>query len=317
MKVLVTGATGYVGRHLILHLKSHGHSITAVSRGTVSNLPAADVLETLEISSETNWAPLLRDVDCLVHLADGFNAFERYGESVADKRAGERLKATLHLARAAVDSEVKNLIYISTIKAMCGAQAAGRLTEESPARPTSLYGRLKLDAEQKIAALARGSGTRAVCLRVPIVFGPHAGGNSARLLRLADSPWPLPFSKVCNRRSFIAISSLVDAILKVVEDDRPDGGVYLVQDGALSTPDLIRYLRRGCGRPARLYPLPAGLWSAFQRLPKLGEIACRLTDSLEFSDQKFRKNFAWSPPSDLGEVLEQISRECHDSRLSE
>ena len=303
MRVLVTGATGFAGPHLIRTLSEHGAQVTAVSRKTKPAPPWADRHESINISPRTSWGSLLKDTDAVVHLADGLNAFEHLPAHFQDDKSSERVEATLNLVRSAIASGVPKFIYLSSIKAMAGTWAPGVLTEKTTAHPTSLYGRLKLETEQKIMSIAEGSSTSAFALRFPVVFGPNAGGNISRLLRLVDTAWPLPFAGIENARSMISLNGMTDAITAVINNQDREGGVFLVHDAAISLPNLIAHLQSGLGRPDRMFRIPSIIWPTIEYIPKIGDIVSRFTRSLEFSDSKFRERFSWKPSSDMSDEL--------------
>ena len=217
-------------------------------------------------------------------------------------RLPRRLQTTIALANRTAEKGA-NFIYLSTIKTMCGAYADHILTEASPAKPQSLYGRLKLEAEQVIMAASQKHDSKAVILRFPIVFGRDVGGNMEKLRGLADSPIPLPFLGLDNKRSLISSRSLIDAVLAILKRQQVQSGVYLVHDGALSTSDMIRLIRKANGRPQRQFSMPPALWSPLEKLPLIGPKLSRFTRSLEIDDNHFRQTFKWHQPRPLRETL--------------
>jgi len=299
MKVLVSGASGFAGTCLMQVLSENGHIVIAVSRRAPRQLPTGSLHEIVDIGPQTRWSELLDGVESVVHLADGFNAFERYKAGTENKAAQLRFAATLNLARAAIKAGVKNFTYLSTLKAMAGTSARELLNENSPARPESLYGELKLAAEEEILHLAAGSATRVVNLRFPIVFGLKADGNFTRLLQLANSGLPLPFLGVKGKRSMISLTSLADAIAKTVANDSAPAGSYLVQDEAMTLAELLAILRCGMSYPARLFYLPQALMAPLAFLPGAKGIATRLLRPLEINDKLFREKFSWQPPVEM------------------
>ncbi len=307
MKVLVTGASGFAGAHLTKLLSKNGHTVIAIGRRKIENLPDGASGKIVDIQPETDWDEVLNGVDALVHMADGFNAFERFAAGADNEKAQLRAQATLNLARAAFRARVKNFIYLSTIKAMAGSWASQILKENSPPRPTSLYGQLKLAAENEILQLAAGSATRVINLRFPIVFAARADGNFTRLLQLANSGLPLPLSGVAAKRSLISLTSLSDAIAATLENTSAAAGTYLVHDMAMSVAELLTVLRAAYARPARLFYLPPALMEPLLSVPGARFIAARLLKPLQINDQLFREKFCWRPPVDIHEELEKAA----------
>ncbi len=313
MRVLMTGATGFVGSKLVQVLDDRGFLVTAVSRNSPPIQPEVYTHKILDIAPQTVWNPLLENLHALIHLADGYNAFEKLPASSQNERAMERLEATLNLVSAAVEGGVPHFVYLSTIKAMCGTWAENILTENTAPNPQSLYGRLKLETEHRITRMAEGTDTRVTILRFPIVFGTGVGGNFSRLLSLVDTPWPLPFAGLKTRRSMVSLTSLTDAIVRVVEDKVAGGGTFLVCDGAVTMAQMTTQLRSGLGRPARLYKVPGLAWEFVKFLPKIGEKFDRFSRPLEVSNAEFRKRFSWIPPI---EIQDELRRSAEDYRHS-
>jgi UDP-glucose 4-epimerase len=309
MRVLVTGAGGHVGGALLPALTARGHAVKALSRRPLPRCPdgATNVVATLDADSDL--APLLADVDAVIHLADGFNAYEQLPRDASVPEAERRLLTLQRLAEAAARRQLR-LVYLSTIKAMCGTQAETVLTEDTPPRPQSLYGRLKLEAEQHVARLVAERGGSALVLRFPIVFGTGRGdGNLERLLRLADTPWPLPLKGLTARRSFISAETLIAAAVLGCERPITGARTFLLHDGAMTVEELLRTMRRALGRDERLFALPAPLWRAAESLPRIGRIAERFTRPLEVDDRRFRTAFDWQPARSLEAMLEDMVRQ--------
>ena len=307
MRVLLTGAGGFVGSRLLARLRAAGCATRALSRRPAAALQLADerLVETLH--PDTDFAALLDGVEAVIHLADGFNAWEHLPATANHEEAERRLVTTRRLAAAAARRGV-HVIYLSTIKTMCGTHADQVLTEASPARPQSLYGLLKLRAERAIVEAATVHGSRAVILRFPIVFGRGAGGNMQRFYRLAASPLPLPLAGIDNRRSLISAVGLIEAVYAIVRQRRGPGGVFLVHDGVMSTPAMFTHVRRALGRSPMLFAVPRGAWRLAERLPGAGAMAQRLTRDLALDDGRFRAAYGWRPAEPLEDALAHWAR---------
>ncbi|MCF6198414.1 MAG: NAD-dependent epimerase/dehydratase family protein [Hyphomicrobiaceae bacterium] len=307
MKIVLTGAGGFIGGHLLAQLKQAGHFVRAVTRTDRGALQLADEVTIEKLSPRSDFEALLIGAEILIHLADGFNSYELLPHTKSHPEAEERLQTVLDLAQVAARKNVR-FIYLSTIKTMCGTYASARLDEQSPTEPQSLYGRLKLEAEQGILQAAQAQGSAAVIVRFPVVFGAGVGGNMQKLLALADSPLPLPFGGLDNRRSLISSHSLIDAVMRVVAFENRQQGIFLVQDEAISSARLMALLRDGLGRPQRLVKMPALVWPYLSRLPGIGAKLDRFTRSLELDDRKFRAVFDWQPPETLAHQLRLFAR---------
>lgn len=298
-------------------LSQHGHSVVGISRTVPKQLPKNCDHRQIDIQSDTDWSALLEGVETIVHMADGFNAFEHLcdpgdfagltGEMRDIAKARERLAATLNLAECAIKYGVKHFIYLSSIKAMCGIWSRDILDEDTIPNPDSLYGRLKLEAEQALFAMDKGRGMIVTALRFPIVFGSKADGNFTRLLKLANSGWPLPLSGISAQRSMISQTSLIDAIAKVVVTNPAVSDKYLVHDAAMNLPEILTNMRKGMGRSRGLYTLPKLMLEPLIYLPIIGSSAIRILRQLVLRDDRFRKVFSWVPPVGMDEELQKIA----------
>ncbi len=317
MRILMTGASGFVGIGLGDVLAHAGQDVVGVSRTVPKYLPTNCIHFQVDIQAKTDWSEHLSGVETVVHMADGFNAFEHISDpgNFADltnetpdiSKARERLAATLNLAKQALENGVKHFGYLSSIKAMCGTWSPEVLDENSVPKPDSLYGRLKLEAEQALFRMVEGREMNVTALRFPIVFGAKADGNFMRLLRFADNVWPLPFTGINAKRSMISQTSLIDAISRVVETPTGSSGHYLVHEGAMSLPEILTNMRIGLGRPTRIFSAPRLILELMIQIPKVGASASRILRPLELEDNKFRQEFSWVPPVQMEKEMQKIA----------
>lgn len=280
MRVLVTGASGFVGSALLSALAAEGAGVRAAYRAPPPS-PARDSIAVGDLSGETDWARALEGVTHVVHCAGP--AHRRTDERSCRR---EIVDATEALAEQAEAAGVKRFVYLSSVKA--AADRGGPFTEADAPRPETDYGRAKLEAERRLAERPK---IAPVSLRPPLVFAPNAKANFARLLRLAASPAPLPLGGIDNRRSLISLASLVDAIRAVLRAETGSGAFFVADAPAISTTDLVAALRAGMGKRANFLPAPKPL------LPRA------LTESFEVDDRAFRAAFAFAPAYGVHEAL--------------
>jgi UDP-glucose 4-epimerase len=254
MRVLVTGASGFIGRALINDLVVQGHRVRAAMRQPADIFPRqVEAVAVSDLARPIEWRPLLQEMDAVVHLAGIAHA----GPGIADELYDRvNRAATAALAAAAAASGTRRLVFVSSIRAQSGAASARVLTEADPPHPTDAYGRSKLAAETAI----RGSNMPFTILRPALIYGFGVKGNLAALMRLAQSPWPLPFGAMRNRRSLLARDNLVTAIHLALTDPATAGETYVVADPApLTIAEIVGALRAGLGRRPGLLSIPSAL----------------------------------------------------------
>jgi nucleoside-diphosphate-sugar epimerase len=290
-RVLVTGATGFIGRGLVERCVADGIALRAALR-TPSPLPVETVVVG-EIGPDTDWGAALQGIDAVVHLAGRAHVMRHETDALAQFR---RVNAagTARLAVQAEAAGVRRFVLVSSVKAAADTSARP-LTETDPARPGTPYGISKLEGEAALTAAAHRMET--VILRPPLVYGPGVAANFRALLRLVDSGWPSPLSAVSNRRSLIARDNLMDAIVVALAAPGAACGVFYVSDGEpLSTPALIAALAKALGKPARLFPMPPALLRRAVFMLGRADAADSLLGSLEIDDTAFRNATCWRPP---------------------
>jgi nucleoside-diphosphate-sugar epimerase len=326
-RVLVTGATGFVGRALLPVLHEAGWDITAVLRRSMPEAGAslaapARTVVLGEFGPETDWSAALRypadgssaaPVDAVVHLAARVHVMQ---ESDPDPDAAfnrANAEATARLAAEAARAGVSRFVYLSSVKVSGErTEPGGRpFREDDAPAPDDAYARSKLAAEVALARIAGGTaGMSVTVLRPPLLYGPHVRGNFLSLIRLVGRGLPLPFGAVKdNRRSLLAVGNLADAIRRVLDAAAPRGfGAYLLRDGEdLSTAALLRRLGDALDSPARLVPVPPAMLAAALRAIGRGGMAERLLGSLQIDDSRFRETFGWTPPFDVDAGLRQAA----------
>jgi nucleoside-diphosphate-sugar epimerase len=315
-KILVTGATGFVGRALLPRLLANGRAVRAALRAPAGGLPeGVEPFRIGEIAPDTDWSGALAGVDAVVHLAARAHVLdEASGEAFALYRAINAL-APLKLAEAAAAAGVRRFVFLSSVRAH-GARTTGTpLTEASPLAAEDPYGRAKAEAEAGLARLARGTALQPVVLRPPLVYGAEARGNFARLVGLVGRGVPLPLGAVRNRRSVIYVGNLVDAIMRTLDHPAAAGQTFLLSDGEdVSTAELVRRIARALGRPARLIPVPPVLLRLGGALAGRSADVARLLDDLVVDGSHIRRTLGWTPPYTLDEGLAEIAAQLEAAR---
>jgi nucleoside-diphosphate-sugar epimerase len=309
LKILVTGATGFVGRALLPRLVEEGCQVRAALRAPSQALPAGvEAMQVGEIGPRTDWREALAGVGAVVHLAARAHVLDEASpDAFALYRAVNALGA-LTLAEAAAAAGVRRFVFLSSVRAH-GARTTGvPFTESSPLAAEDPYGRSKAEAEVGLARVARGTGLEPVVLRPPLVYGAEARGNFARLIRLVGRGIPLPLGSVRNRRSLLYVGNLVDAIVQSLRHPAAAHETFLLSDGEdVSTPELVRRIARALGRPARLMPVPPALLRFGGALAGRRDDVARLLDDLVVDSARIRARLGWTPPYTLDQGLAETA----------
>ena len=300
--ILVSGATGFVGKAIVEALLATGQPVVAAVR----QLPRSNKLEDANlkwravgaINNQTNWQLALQDVHTVVHCAARAHVVR---ENATDALAAYRevnVAGTLHFAQQAAEAGVRRFVFISSI-GVNGNHSAHAFTEADAPHPRDAYGVSKLEAEQALMAVAAQTGIEVVIIRPPLVYGPAVPGNFARLVRRMQSGVPLPLGAVHNQRSLVALDNLVNFVLLCADRSGSHlaaNQVFLVADGEdVSTTTLLRNVAQAAGLPSRLLPVPAWLLRAGASLLGKRAVAERLLGNLQVDATKARTLLGWRP----------------------
>ena len=296
MRILVTGASGFVGRTLCPALVHRGYEVLAGTRGP----PPADARggswHSLAAQSEHDWGRLLGGCDAVVHLA---GLAHRTGDRAMQNAAfylEVNTDASVRLAARAARAGVAHFIFLSTARVNGeGGDVPSRETDAP--NPSGAYAISKWRAEQGLAETAAATGMALTILRPPLVYGPGVKGNFLRLLRLVDHGVPLPFAAVSNHRSFIYAGNLADAIARVIASPQTGAGTFLLSDGDdISTPGLIRRIGAALGKRTRLFAVPTRLLGLAASVTGQARQMHQLTGSAPLDMQAIGTTLGWSPP---------------------
>jgi nucleoside-diphosphate-sugar epimerase len=305
-RVFVTGAAGFIGSWLCRDLIDICDVSGAVrSESDAARLPeGVECVPTGDLAAAPDLSRVLRGIDVVIHLAARVHMLNDEEKDPLTAFRKTNVDATLHLARAAVDAGVKQFIFLSSIGVNGGDSGDRAFDETDTPRPHTPYAQSKLEAEQGLNELAAASGMVVTIIRPPLVYGPDAPGNLARLVTAVRAGLPLPLGSVRNQRSFVFVGNLVSAIRNIVVTPPTAGMTYLIADrDAVSTPELIRMIARAVGRKPRLVPVPVPPLKLIARLAGKSREVDQLVGSLRVSSDKFRQTRAWEPPTSLGEGL--------------
>lgn len=310
MQILVTGASGFIGRALVKQLGNLPEHRVRASVRTSARYPipatGIDVVAVGDLSPQTEWRPALSQVDVVVHCAARVHVMQ---ETAADPLSAFRrvnVQGTLNLARQAQQAGAKRFIFISSVKVNGEQTLPGApFHADDPAHPTDAYGISKLEAEQALLSLASLGTMEVVIVRPVLVYGPGVKANFLSMMRWLDKGIPLPLGAItANRRSILALDNLVDLIRVCLSHPRAAGQVFLASDGEdLSTTALLRRTAQALGRRPPLFPVPPPALKLAATLLGRPAAAQRLCGSLQVDIQKNLALLDWRPPISVDAAL--------------
>lgn len=300
-QILVTGATGFIGRALLSRLVSEDGCVPVAAARRPFSVPESIEFRAhdLDVPDEI---PFLGDIDTVIHTAARVHMVASSGiKDDAQAYQAQNVAGTIELAKRASEAKTRRFIFISSI-AVNGhsTQRGERFSDLSNPQPHNAYGMSKAAAEKGIMDIAAKSEMEVVIIRPPLVYGPGAPGNVAKLLALLDLGIPLPFGAIKNSRSFVSIGNLVDLIIRCIDHPRAAGEVFLVSDGCdLSTTQFMNKLRDGVNSRTKIFPCHVGILSLVLKMLGRAELSRQLFSSLQVDIQKNRQLLDWVPGADL------------------
>jgi UDP-glucose 4-epimerase len=261
-KILLTGATGFVGKRLLQSLLSYEKSICIISR---NRHPSID---TFICDLETDKIPniALKSVDTVFHLA-GFAHDLRDTSKVEDTYSAINVVATARLAELAAHQGVRKFVFTSSVKAGGASTAFQCMTEQNQFVPEGIYGKTKREAELKLLEIDSHSSMHVSIVRPSLVYGTGMKGNLALMLRGIEKGWFPPLPETGNRRSMIHVEDLVKALILVAEDDRANGEIFIATDGdPHSARELYEVFFRSIGKTVPTWSIPEFIFNTLSHL---------------------------------------------------
>lgn len=286
--VLITGASGFLGRHLVRFLSDNGLVVRAAARDTAGINCSSSVaaVQIPDLMHAANLQPLLAGVDQVIHLA---GIAHRKASDEEHEQVNHR--ATLALVNAAKQEGVRHFVFVSSIGAQSGPSSDVILDETSVPKPTTPYGRAKLAAENSV----RESGISFTILRPTVVYGEGAKGNFSTIVKIARLPVPLPFGSLSNRRSLLSIDNFGAAVLTVLENPAALNEIFVVADPTpVTIGEIITDIRRGMNRRPLLFPVPPVLLKFMLGMAGKRTLWERLAGSLIVNPAKLL-GLGWNP----------------------
>lgn len=305
LRVLVTGASGFIGRFVAAMLISDGRfELVVVGRRRPANLEERlyTFFKINDIHGDTDWMECLRGVDAVLHLA-GIAHVSGSLVSMADAFQEINVRGTVRLACQALEADVRQFIFLSSIGVNGNANVQPFSVGNKPS-PKEAYAVSKLQAEDQLKSLCAGTSMAYTIVRPPLVYGPNAPGNFGLLSAIVSKGIPLPLADIPNSRSFVSVWNLSDMLLQCLVKERAHGETFLIKDGTdVSTSEFLKLIGEASGQNVRLFRVPLPLLKLCARLIGRRGMYDKLVDSLLVEDSHTRKALGWQPPYTLQESL--------------
>jgi nucleoside-diphosphate-sugar epimerase len=305
-KVLVTGANGFIGRHVCIFLVEQGWMVYgAVRRSVVPSLPqGTQPVIIRNPNAKADWEAALQSVNSVIHLIGRAHVLREKAPNPLAEFHKVNVEITQRLLEGCAEQDIRRFIFLSSI-AVVGQDTNGQpYTERTPCHPNTPYGITKLEAERRILVAAKEIGLEAAILRAPMIYGPGAKGNVLRLLRIMDRGIPIPFARVSNTRSVLYVGNLISAIDKCLKAPLATGEIFNVADTeVVSTRELAEMISSLIGRPIRALSIPPSWIRLLGHLLRCSKDADRMLNSVTVSSSKISNILDWTPPYSLEEGL--------------
>jgi nucleoside-diphosphate-sugar epimerase len=312
-KVLVTGASGFIGRTLSLKLAQKKYFSRLVVRKNNYSLfklnKWSEFFYINNIESKTNWSEALKGINSIIHCASAnSNALAITSKSqFLNSHMMSEVSSSYNLAQQAALANVRRFIFLSTIK-VNGEKTtkSSAFTNSDIPKPENLYSISKFEIEKSLWEISNKTGLEVVIIRPPLVYGEGVRGNFLNLLNLVYRGIPLPFSRIDNYRSLVGVDNLVDLITTCIEHPRAAGKTFLISDDeVISTPHLIIKLAKEMKKKARLFAFPLTLIRLMGKLIRKSPETERLLGSLIVDSYPTKQLLNWKTPFSLDEGLKK------------
>jgi nucleoside-diphosphate-sugar epimerase len=309
-KILITGASGFIGQSLCQVLSRSNYSVRGAIRSLNSFSTNTDIefVPVGDISLKTNWKDVLEDIDCVIHCAGRAHITNELETDPLKAYQLVNVEGTRRLAEQSIKAGIKRFIFLSSVGVL-----GIHTNERSPfsindnPNPVEDYAISKLEAENVLFNLSNKTDLDVVVLRTPLVYGPNAKGNISRLLKLLNYGIPLPFGSIINQRSMIGLDNMVDLLIRCIEHPDAAGKTFLVSDGNdLSTPEFINHIASSMGYTSRIFSTPIFLLKLVGFLLGKQKEIDRLVGSLKVDSSYVQKTLKWIPPVSVAEGIKRM-----------
>ena len=309
-KILVTGASGFIGQSLCETLSKSGRLVLGAVRNLNSILINKNIkyIPVGDIAFKKNWKDLLVDVDGIIHCAG--KVHKMIDNKNLDAYSLANINGTKYLAEQAAEVGVKRLVFLSSVKVNGESTdqiAKQKFSHKDKSNPNDSYAISKLEAEKALWEISSRTGLEIVVVRLPLVYGYGSKGNLARLIKIVKSGIPLPLSLIKNQRSMIGIDSTIDLLIRCIDYPKASGKTFLASDDEdLSTPELIKLIASSMRKKANLFPFPISMLKFLGSVFGRSEEINRLVGSLRVDNSYTKEILNWVPPISVEEGIRRM-----------
>lgn len=296
MKLLVTGASGFVGQFLQKVLYGQ-HDLLRLDRQTTEELLASE-----------SFPALYSNTNILIHLAGRAHIMHETADDTYQAYALVNIDYTLKVAELAKRLKIKRFVFLSSIK-VNGEVSNQPFTENDSPAPLDAYGQTKLEAETALKVFCQNNQIELVIIRPPLIYGSGVKANFKQLIKLCQLPLPLPFASVNNKRSFISLDNLADFILLCISHPQAANQTFLISDDEdVSTAELIKTIRQIGKKNILLVALPPLILQWIFKLSGKSSLAIRLLGTLQIDVSKAKTLLGWQPKISFHEGIQRMLR---------
>tara|TARA_Y100000588_G_scaffold63052_1_gene62517 strand:+ start:772 stop:1749 length:978 start_codon:yes stop_codon:yes gene_type:complete len=298
LKILISGGSGFLGSKVLSELEEQcEYDVYEITRSK-KMCKGSHSYNIRSFNSDTDYSSIIKNKDVVIHMAARAHiTMEDVPESLVEYQE-VNVEGSKNLALQASAAGVKRFIYLSSIKVLGETTTSqSPFTESSMVSPVGAYACSKLQAEDVLRDISAETGMELVIIRPPLVYGPGVKANFRSIIKLSETYFPLPFSSVCNKRSMIYLSNLVDFIIRCIHHPVAANQTFLVSDGQdVSLKELITELRSAMGRKPGLIPMPVSLFRFLGKLTGKADFIDRLVGDLQVDSSRARRLLGWAPP---------------------
>lgn len=308
MNILVTGATGYIGKHLCSKIYEDA-SIAITKLGRKEDLHQ-NILKSPHMTNDSDWSAVLKGVDTVVHLAGLAHLTNKELSDSENDFNKINCDAVINLAQQTINLGVKRFIFFSSISVISGNSKIEALSQNSQISPENDYGRSKAKAEQQLLNLFQNCLSELVIIRPPLVYSGNAPGNFKSLLNITSKRLPLPLGGVNNKRNILSLDNLCDFTLKCINFKSDASGIYTIADTeVISTGDIIKNLALGMGNRSSVFYFPPKILLFFVTLLGKKQTFDKICGDLLVDSSFAMKKFNWQPVISTPEALKKSGKD--------